>query len=160
MLKRYVKYNASQNEECRVSCSQCHGETRHKVLSSVDISADDDEYGIYYWEQNQIIQCQGCETISFRRGSSNSEDLVWDDETKNSVPEVREEIYPSRVAGRHKLNKTYFLPLKVASIYEETHSALCNKLPVLAGIGIRALIETVCKEKNASGDNLQKKIDN
>jgi hypothetical protein len=49
--------------------------------------------------------------------------------------------------------------LKVARIYNETHSALCNKMPILAGIGIRVLIEAICKEKTASGKNLEEKID-
>ena len=30
--------------------------------------------------------------------------------------------------------------------------------PILAGIGLRAIVETVCKEKNASGSNLYNKI--
>jgi len=47
----------------------------------------------------------------------------------------------------------------ISRIYSETHSALCNKLPILAGIGIRALVETVCKEKVAVGSNLEQKTD-
>ncbi|MGX9306687.1 DUF4145 domain-containing protein, partial [Pantoea dispersa] len=30
----------------------------------------------------------------------------------------------------------------------------------IAGIGIRGLIETICREENIAGDNLEKKIDN
>lgn len=37
--------------------------------------------------------------------------------------------------------------------------ALSNQAPVLTGIGLRALLETVCKEKNATGHDLLKKID-
>ena len=42
----------------------------------------------------------------------------------------------------------------------ETYSALCNQLRVLSGIGIRALVETVCKDKAAVGKNLKEQIDN
>ena len=45
-------------------------------------------------------------------------------------------------------------------IYEETLQALNIQSPVLTGIGLRALVETVCKAKDASGKNLRKKIDN
>ena len=34
-----------------------------------------------------------------------------------------------------------------------------EKLPVLAGIGIRALVESVCKQKRVRGTNLQQRID-
>jgi hypothetical protein len=47
----------------------------------------------------------------------------------------------------------------VRGIYKETIQALSNNSPVLAGIGLRALIETICKEKNAEGRNLFLKID-
>ncbi|MFM0155637.1 DUF4145 domain-containing protein [Paraburkholderia sediminicola] len=45
-------------------------------------------------------------------------------------------------------------------MYDETSTALANDLPVLTGIGLRALIETVCKTETAKGDNLFAKIDN
>lgn len=44
-------------------------------------------------------------------------------------------------------------------IYNETLKALNEELPVLAGIGIRAIVETVCKDKDSIGANLQDKID-
>ncbi len=72
----------------------------------------------------------------------------------------RIEIYPSRIAGRQKLREARFLPHDVSQIYNETHLALCNKQPILAVIGIRALVETVCKEKNEAGKDLEKRIDN
>lgn len=74
-------------------------------------------------------------------------------------PTTHVELYPSRLEGRHKLDKSDLLPKEIIRIYNETHAALCNNLSVLAGIGIRALIETICKEKSAQGSNLEKKID-
>jgi hypothetical protein len=43
--------------------------------------------------------------------------------------------------------------------HRTTASHSCVPLPVLAGIVIRAIVETVCKEKGASGGNLEQKID-
>ena len=158
MIEQSIEYNKSQNREFRIACSRCHGKTRHKVLISVDVSGEDREWGIWYDEHYQILQCQGCEDIAFRKSHTNSEAAVMD-EKGDLIQDVKEEIYPSRVAGRHKLSHIHFLPSIVCGIYEETHSALCNKQPVLAGIGIRALIETICKDKKADGANLEKKID-
>lgn len=154
-----IEMNKSQNQECRLPCGNCLVATRHKVLQSVDVSGDA-WGGEYLWtDLYQIVQCQGCDMISFKKEHSNSEDFEYDEETGETYHPKKIDIYPSRVAGRHKLRQSHFLPLEVSRIYNETHSALCNKQPVLAGIGIRALVETVCKEKQATGHNLEAKID-
>jgi hypothetical protein len=36
--------------------------------------------------------------------------------------------------------------------------ALSSQAPVLAGIGLRALLESVCKEKNATGRDLRANV--
>lgn len=59
----------------------------------------------------------------------------------------------------HKLIAESLLPDSVSQVYAETYKALCNEQPVLAGVGIRALIEAVCQERNATGKTLEKKID-
>ena len=46
------------------------------------------------------------------------------------------------------------------AIYVETHLALLSSSPILSGIGLRALLEAICKEKKAVGSDLYKKIDN
>lgn len=72
---------------------------------------------------------------------------------------VVENLYPSRVEGRKSLKDSHLLPSKVGHIYTETHKALCDGLPILVGIGLRAIIETVCKDKAAQGKNLLENID-
>lgn len=159
--KKTLVLNKSQNEEHWLPRGQCHIETKHKVLQSVDINCHDSWKRFTYWwtDQYQIIQCLGCEAVSFRNRYESTEDFNWDDESGDMIPVCRVEIYPSRVAGRHQLSDSHLLPFEIARIYNETHSALCNKMPILAGIGIRALIEAICKEKAASGKNLEEKID-
>ncbi len=156
-----ITANKTQNEEYKIACSECVGITRHKVLQSIDISGHDDygSWDYFFYDNFQIIQCQGCDFVSFRKCHTDSEDQGYDD---NGEPFNLEgvEIYPSRIAGRRKLNDFYFLPRNIQQIYNETHSALCNKQPILAVIGIRALVETVCKDNGATGGNLEQRIDN
>jgi hypothetical protein len=154
-----IESNKSQNNEYRLACGRCLVETRHKVLQSVDVSGEAMDWDYYYNDLYQIVQCQGCDAISFRKQHSNSEDIDYDEERDETIYSEKVDVYPSRVAGRHKLRQAHFLPFEVSRIYSETHAALCNKQPILAGIGIRALVETVCKEKQAIGGNLEKKID-
>jgi Domain of unknown function (DUF4145) len=154
-----IEFNRTKDEEYWLPCGKCNGKTCHNVVVSVDVSGGDPSGYYDYNETYQVVQCQGCKMHSFRKNEINSEDCVEDEESGETVYLNHEELYPSRVAGRHKLSQAHFLPHAVARIYNETHAALCSKQPILAGIGIRALIETVCKEKSAKGRDLEKKID-
>jgi hypothetical protein len=157
-----IELNKTQNKESYIPCVQCHVETSHKVLFSVDVRGCYLPANIDYWEEHQIVQCLGCKSISFRKSFGNSEDCDHVQEPDGNwdvVYNEHEEIYPSRIAGREIINKSWYLPASVLGIYKETHSALSNKLSILAGVGIRILIEAICKEKNATGNNLKDKID-
>lgn len=155
-----ITNNKTENEEHRLPCAQCLQPTRHKVLQSVDVEGELSDGEYLYSDNYQIVQCLGCDALSFRKCHSDSEDYYFDEETEELVHPDTVDVYPTRVAGRNKLRQVHFLPPAVSRIYSETHSALCNKQPILSGIGIRALVETVCKEKTAIGSNLEKKIDN
>jgi hypothetical protein len=150
--------NGSKDSVYRIPCSQCDGNTYHKVITSVNTFERGGPDDILYWEDYEIVQCQGCNTISFRKNWRSSEDASPDDEGNMELDD-HSELFPGRVAGRQQLRDSWQLPPQIASIYNETHSALCNKLRVLTGVGIRALIEVVCTDKAAAGGNLEKQID-
>jgi hypothetical protein len=158
-MSEEITLNKTQNKEYRLACGKCLGETRHKVLQSVEVKGEDPRWDYEYRDNYQIVQCLGCDSISFRFGHSDSETFIYDEENNEMIHTESVEIYPSRVAGRHKLRQAHFLPQAVSRIYDETHSALSNKQPILAGVGIRALVETVCNEKAAAGSSLESKID-
>ena len=148
--------NSTQGNIIKIPCSKCSNNTSHQVLLSVDETCDNPGYS---WSESfQIIECKGCDTLSFRNTSSNSDDMEYIGD--GDVDYIKyESIYPSRIAGRNIISETYYIPTEVRRIYQETIKALNNECPVLAGIGLRALIESVCKEKNANGNNLYEKID-
>jgi len=155
--------NKTQGEEHIVPCVKCTGKTTHKVLASVDIRGEDGDnnFSVSWANDHQVIQCLGCKSVSFRVESSNSEDYYPSDDEGNLEHSIDERLYPPRLEGLKGLgDDTHYLPLNVRRIYDETHLALSNQAPVLAGIGLRALLETVCKEKKATGKELLTKIDN
>ena len=159
-----VKYhvNKTQGEEHMIPCVKCAGKTAHKVRASVDVRGEDgdDNYSVSWAHDHQVIQCLGCKSVSFRAVSSNSEDYYQIDNNGNYEYENDEKLYPPRLEGIKGLgDETHYLPANIRRIYDETLMALSNQAPVLAGIGLRALLETVCKEKNATGGDLLKKID-
>lgn len=146
-----LKLNKTQGEQIWVPCGKCSGSTIHKVLFSAD-NYYEEESGFWTLDSYQIIQCQGCTEISFRYYVNDAMSDYRGE--KGNV----EEVYPSRIAGRHVLRRGNILPQNIFHIYTETHKALCGKQPILAGIGIRALLEAVCKEKLAKGNDLETKI--
>lgn len=152
-----LDYNKSKDKEYKLACIKCDCETYHKTLMSVNIH--ESEEGIDLWNDYEIVCCQGCKNISFRSNSACSEDINYDPETGEPSFDEDVQLYPNRIAGRKQVKDMYLLPNTILRIYRETHGALCSRLTILAGIGIRALIESVCKEKGAQGKSLEKKID-
>jgi len=132
-------------------------------LLSADVSGIYLSENIRFWDEYQIVQCQGCKSISFRKNHRDTEDVDFQEQKDGSVETElndNEEIYPNRIAGRQKLNRAWLLPIEVMKIYNETHIAICSKLSILSIIGIRTLIEAICKEKKSCGTNLKEKVDN
>lgn len=58
-----------------IPCGSCDRETRHKVLAETFLHWQYADGEVDVWNTYQIIQCQGCLTISFCEASSCSENL-------------------------------------------------------------------------------------
>jgi hypothetical protein len=105
-----------------------------------------EEIGIGFSGTAQIIACDGCKTISFRDENYFSE---GDPGPTISLYPVREE---DSVCSKLYLGDGICqVPRIIRTIYTETLAAINSKLSTLAGIGIRGIIEAVCKEKNVKG---------
>lgn len=131
------------------------------MLASIDQRGSDGDwqYSIDWHASHQIVQCDGCKTISYRRLDTNSEDTDYDEHGKQQhVP--TEMLFPQRLA-KQSINEpdSYFLPPQTRELLKEVHSALANSQFILAGVGARGILETVVKDRQAKGDNLLKKID-
>ena len=148
--------NSNVDKSIKITCRKCKTSTRHVVLS--DVVLTNDEHEDFMWiEEYQTVQCRGCETISFRKTHQNSEDVYWNGSDLESNFHVY--TYPNPDQGRDTVNEVHLLPTALRRIYAETVSAFNASQPVLTGIGIRAIVETVCKDKEAIGRDLKKKID-
>lgn len=154
-----IKYEVSKEPQAEVemACVKCNGKTSHAVTTALNARGSE---GDFDWHTgHQIVQCMGCKSVSYRVVSSNSEEYFRDHDGECIYLET-EKLYPPRLEGIKGLGEDiHFLPQKVRQIYEETHTALSVQAPVLAAIGLRALVETVCKEKEADGGDLFKKLD-
>jgi hypothetical protein len=148
--------NKTTGNEIELPCQKCDVETYHKVVKSIYRRSDTD-WGIY-WNDHQIVMCLGCRNLSFRKNWG-SDDIIDQDENGDFVYDENEELFPNRVPGRKEIKHFYELPTQVRKVYQETHRAISSNQPILAGIGIRAIVETVCTEKKAKGYTLEERID-
>ncbi len=162
-----ITYDKNINTRIKATCSKCGKGINHTILKSVNVDGQEevDIHNIFFWNAaHQIIRCEGCETISFRSLTSDSEDSDFcTDENGQTIQHdiEREELYPFRnprnVKSPHYM---MLLPIGLYEVYQETIRAMNANLPILTAIGIGAVIETVAKGAKAQGRNLEKKIDN
>ena len=161
-ITKNFKLNTDVEEVQKFPCKKCSFETNHKIVASYTESGSEDcgRGNSYEWaEHNQIIQCLGCDEISFRLCAYNSEDIEHDYEDGNSYSTATVTYYPGRVVGS-KIIDHWSLPWGIGKIYKEARSAVENELLIIGGIAIRALLEAICTDLKAVGRNLVVKIDN
>jgi len=144
----------------KFSCvGECKATTNHEVITSVQQFGEVEETDIQWYIDYQIVKCLGCDTVSFRKEIYDTDNM--DPYTSKFMK--ASELFPRRRVGRTELalstKSMLNIPSNLLNIYNETNSALDNQLLVLAGIGMRAILESVCKDQNAEGGNLLKKID-
>jgi len=156
-----LKVNYALGAEIEVQCQRCVGSTAHRVVADAKVSGSD--HHMDWQTEYQTLQCMGCKMISFRSAASNSEDVnQWYDDNGEVQAEhtINEKLYPSRIAGYVGLkDEVWLLPDKLRRIYQETTHALTSDQPILTGIGVRAILETLCRDKAAKGSSLFSQID-
>lgn len=143
------------NKVVRTECTRCKLPTRHEVIFEHEVSGNTpgDEFPFRYYYQ--VIECRGCGDVSFRRTYETAKD--WDPETGEMT--VYEILYPPRTSERILMRGLEYFPPKVSAVYQETVKAINADLRILAAIGLRTLIESVCVEEGTAGDNLQESIE-
>ncbi len=146
------KLNESNNKTLKVLCSSCSNITKHIVLTSISENGFEEwtEYHVFHWKTDyEIIQCLGCESVSFRSYSVNSE---HDDYEGRQIPTVR--LYPQRSNDTLSLKSFMNVPFNLQRIYSETIETYNYENLTLCGAGIRALVEGLCIENGISGGDV------
>lgn len=142
----------------RIYCNTCKGQTNHELKSvherkSSDIDFENnplneagkyEEWTYFFWI------CRGCETASLEE-----DHVVYINGNEQFVPAY----YPRR--ERNSLATKVFKQLdeKLTDIYEEVIKCFNNEAWILCAIGLRALLEGICADKNISGRSLFDKIE-
>src|SRR3990172_321638 len=146
--------HAKRPKYVTIDCRKCLQATKHQILKDYETKGTlQPPYPeITFYDAYRILQCRGCEGISFQHASWNTDDWGEDGFV------VTQEVYPYRLSGRKMIDGQQYLPESVKRVYQETHTTLAANAFILGAIGIRAVVEAVCNDKKTKG-NLDKKID-
>jgi hypothetical protein len=123
-------------------CANCGRKTRHKILTAVDWHDGDDNVDV--WHSYWTVQCLGCNTVSFCLETRFSEDIDFNEHGQFIVPKLYQ--FPHRLPGRSPLEYGE-VPDNIHAMYLEAYEAIAHESPILAGIGLRAVLEMVCKQQ-------------
>ncbi len=137
-------------------CEICKTYTNQKVLGDKKVYFYDD--ALPGWEEEhiyQIIECGGCENVSFRH-------LYTDSITKNhsqseGLDPYTQILYPKRTKDTIDIKTLLNTPVNIVNIYRETIDAFNNNQTILCSGGIRAIIEGICKDKGIKSGEITDK---
>ena len=130
-------------------CSKCKTETNQKVLHREKWDYAE-ESG--WWEsiEYEIIQCAGCDIISFRKLENNAQlESTWDPEFGGKPITV--DLYPNRSIYHLPIKRYSYTPENIKTIYKETVEAYNNNQLILCSGGLRAILEGICSNKKVAG---------
>ena len=133
----------------KVFCLTCGGEIKHKILIELS-KTEEDKYDKLYSEYS-LLECINCESITYRTDYYTSEDMIriptgpgdddceWDRLTYPTY-------YPTRDKELAQTNNIVkLLPETIQDTFKEVVTAINHKLEILSGLGLRTLLEQICK---------------
>ncbi len=137
----------------RTPCADCRRDTNHEVLASV-LEHWSEEGGESGWSLREIIVCLGCDRQQFRLeiGVNGDIDPTTDEQVTSEI------VYPKYLPGLGTRPFSFSVPPPVARLSAEVRSALADGNTTLAAIGLRALLEAVCRAEGAKGRTLAVRI--
>ena len=140
-----VVENGTKDKILSIHCIECKRATRHRVTVSLDKTGSEfDEHqgwSVDWSDRYQVIECQGCETVSFRHQSWFSEAQDFDDDG------TTERIYPLRNKDAVSARPYHNVPSNLRRIYTELIDCFNNDSPTLCAAGLRALVEGICAQQ-------------
>lgn len=149
-------------------CSKCNGPKNQKVLKQETITYHEEDDT--WWEESvyQIIQCGGCDELSYRTLYSDAQ-IQQQSDMETIYVQV---LFPKRGPISIPIKSFNNIPLNIKGIYRETIDAFNNEQIILCCGGLRVLIEGICLDKTIKGiikknkkgedflqDNLEGKIE-
>jgi hypothetical protein len=136
--------------QIKILCLQCGSETNHIMRIKYEHSWNtESSVGTSTY---QIVQCAGCDTVSYRSVTEGSD--YYNNYTQEMEPVV--ELYPRRHATSRQAKYFWNAPEKLRKLYREVIDAFNADMPVLCAGGLRALVEGIALDKGVLGGDVPK----
>ena len=158
--ERRVFEDLTRGEIRSCDCVTCGAPTRHKVVAARNVQVDESEgdFSIYLWDDYEIVECQGCQTISFRHAHRDTENVLHTEDMKAElIDDVS--VYPPRSIRKTSLGDAIELPFPMRSLYLETCRALDAGLHHLVALAFSPLMEATMKDQAVPGRSVFHRID-
>lgn len=143
--ERFVE-NESKGQEIRVLCVTCNRETKHRVAASLDKNGSEfnqqEGWHVHWRDHYQVVQCLGCETVTFRH-------LNWFSEAFDPMfgeDGTTEYLYPKRNLNTLVARPLINVPTTLKRLYVEVIDCFNNEALTLCAAGLRALVEGLCAD--------------
>jgi hypothetical protein len=127
-------------------CNECRSTTLHHNVGRVRHSGRDEESGIHWWKEFEMLQCGGCQEVVLRRRLGSSED------------EGVEVKYFPPPASRHPPSWRYKLPPEFRLLLEEIYRSLDAENLSLPMMGTRTLIDLLIIKKVGDVGTFREKL--
>jgi hypothetical protein len=139
----------------QIPCGTCGNSTNHIVIAERNARYGEEE--AYCWGlDHYFCQCAGCDSFCYAVAEWSEND--WNPRTEQM--ELSWSIYPSlKDDEKQPIYEDHEFPPKIRSVYREVIGAFNAQLPVLTAIGLRALIEAICKDQGVKAGKLYGLID-
>lgn len=148
----------AENKTVKCFCNDCQKKTNHKILTDYEIpSCGDDDY----WCEThyQVVQCLGCDNVELRTEFVDFENGHYvDDDGNDYEPDITDEIYPKRIPETFTSREKDCIPPNVMDLYNEVKKSIASDSRLLAGIGLRMLVESIANDLGISGGDLVSRI--
>ncbi|SJZ60563.1 DUF4145 domain-containing protein [Sediminibacterium ginsengisoli] len=136
-------------------CNNCNRDTKHRgvfiyrvthKMESADFLAD-----------YMILECGGCETVSLCKREY-LYDALEDEPEYIDYNSLTSEGFEVEDFTFLRADDQEMLPNKIYELYEEIRTQFITNSALMAGVGLRMIIEAVCLQQKIPGRNLQQKI--
>lgn len=132
-------------------CDACRKETNHGIVSSYETSPE--TTNDFWWSKiYHIVQCLGCDNISYVTAYTD-ETLIEYNAFGEEYQHTDYKCYPenphqyiNHSHTSHQAIDFYSVPESIQEIYKQICFAYNQELYLLAGVGLRMLIEGICKD--------------
>jgi len=139
-------------------CENCKGLRNHKELHIVERKGSDDDGFLRWFNKYSILECKGCENISFLHTYGDTEMYHTNNHEGYQEYYYDETVYPYYLEKSFEIELKTYLPKKIRMIYSETLNALKANSYILTAGGLRATIEALCNHLKIRKDSLEERI--